>query len=165
MFCSILIFLKFILMVLFNISHRLCSLQFLHETGLNFHFFCCWCQFLREMVFVLNIWRRQEAQIRTQDWRRPEQRSPLFCFYMQEHSLYLVKGLVMHHNTFLCFSFIQTENTEVCGTDCPGEWWNHHPWKCSKNKEVWCLGTGCSGGLSSVGSMIGLNDLGSLFQI
>jgi len=19
------------------------------------------------------------------------------------------------------------------GTGCPGRWWSHHPWKCSKN--------------------------------
>jgi len=28
------------------------------------------------------------------------------------------------------------------GTGCPGTWWRHHPWRCSKTMEVWYWGTG-----------------------
>ena len=23
------------------------------------------------------------------------------------------------------------------GTGCPGRWWSHHPWRCSRNTEMW----------------------------
>lgn len=143
-------------MVLFNMSHRLWNLQFLHETGLNFHFFCCWCQFLRKMILVLECMEKAESTESTdknlglkETWAAGSFFLPLYV-----RALYLVKGLVMHHNIFLSFSFIHIENIEVCRTGCPGKWWNHHPGKCSKNKEVWCLGTGCSGGPDSIRSMI-----------
>jgi len=28
-----------------------------------------------------------------------------------------------------------TERVSGIGTGCPGQWWSHHPWRCSKN--VW----------------------------
>jgi len=27
------------------------------------------------------------------------------------------------------------------GTGCPGKWWSPHPWRCSKNMQVWHFGT------------------------
>ena len=48
------------------------------------------------------------------------------------------------------------------GTGCPGRWWSHHPWRCSKNVQMWHLGTWFSrqGG---VGLTAGLDDLRGLF--
>ncbi|XP_039582116.1 uncharacterized protein LOC120510385 isoform X2 [Passer montanus] len=42
----------------------------------------------------------------------------------------------------------------------PGQWWNHHPWKCPRNRSMWHFGMGFSG----IWSKVGLDDLGGLFQ-
>jgi len=49
------------------------------------------------------------------------------------------------------------------GTGCPGRWWSHHPWRCSKTVWMWHFRTWFSrhGG---VGLMVGLGDLRGLFQ-
>ena len=31
------------------------------------------------------------------------------------------------------------------GTGCPGRWWSHRPWGCSRKGWTWCLGTWFSG--------------------
>jgi len=49
------------------------------------------------------------------------------------------------------------------GPGCPGNWWTHHPWRCSKNLQTWHFGTWFSrhGG---VGLTVGLGDLTGIFQ-
>lgn len=41
----------------------------------------------------------------------------------------------------------------------PGQWCSHHPQKCSKKVWTWHLGRRVSGGLGSVGQMVGLKHL------
>ena len=43
------------------------------------------------------------------------------------------------------------------GSGCPGKWWSLHPWRCSMCR----YGTSGHGG---VGLMVGLDDLGGLYQ-
>jgi len=49
------------------------------------------------------------------------------------------------------------------GPGCPGKWWSHHPWRCSKNVYMWYFGIWFSrhGG---VGLMVRLGGLRGLFQ-
>lgn len=37
------------------------------------------------------------------------------------------------------------------GTGCVRKWRSDHPWKCSKDMQMWCLGTRVSGGHGSAG--------------
>ena len=46
------------------------------------------------------------------------------------------------------------------GTGCPGRWWSHRPWRCSRTVALRDAVSGHSGG----GLMVGLDDLGHLFQ-
>lgn len=50
------------------------------------------------------------------------------------------------------------------GTACPEKQWNHHPWKCPQNTQMWFLVTGFSDELGSAGLMFGLNDIRDVFQ-
>jgi len=38
-----------------------------------------------------------------------------------------------------------SERVDRIGTDCPGRWWGHHPWRCSRTVEMWHLGTWLEG--------------------
>jgi len=49
------------------------------------------------------------------------------------------------------------------GTGCPGEWWSHHPWGCSRTMEMWYWVTWLVGSISGRW-MVGLDDLWDLFQ-
>lgn len=44
------------------------------------------------------------------------------------------------------------------------QWWNHCPWKCSRDMWVWHLGTWAWGGLGSAGRMVNSNGFRGLFQ-
>lgn len=55
------------------------------------------------------------------------------------------------------------EGVVKVGTGYPRQWWNHCPWKWSKNTSVWHLQTLLSGSLGSAGVMTGLDDLRGLF--
>jgi len=35
---------------------------------------------------------------------------------------------------------ISSQEWWCTGTGCPGRWWSHHPWRCSRNIEVWYWG-------------------------
>jgi len=48
-------------------------------------------------------------------------------------------------------------------TGCPGKWWSHHPWRCSKNVYMWHFRTWFSRH-SGVRLTVGLDDLGGLLQ-
>lgn len=47
---------------------------------------------------------------------------------------------------------------------CPGKWWGHQCWKCSKNVYMWCLRKWLSGGLGRSRLRVGLDDLRGLLQ-
>jgi len=49
------------------------------------------------------------------------------------------------------------------GTGCPGRWWSHCPWRCSRNVEMWHWGTWFSGH-NGGGLMVELEDISGLFQ-
>jgi len=46
---------------------------------------------------------------------------------------------------------------------CPGRWWGHHPWRCSRTMEMWHWGTWSVGMVGWVG--VGLDHLRGLFQL
>ena len=54
---------------------------------------------------------------------------------------------------------------EWSGTDtgCPGRWWTHHHWRCSRNIEMWHWGPWLVGNIGSRWT-VGLDDLRGLFQ-
>ena len=49
------------------------------------------------------------------------------------------------------------------GTSCPGRWWSHCPWKCSRNMEIPTEGCGLE--WSQTWLMIGLDDLSSVANL
>ena len=50
------------------------------------------------------------------------------------------------------------------GMGCPWRQWSHHPWRCSRNIQMWRWGTWFSGH-DVDGLVVGLDDLSDLFQI
>jgi len=58
---------------------------------------------------------------------------------------------------------LQKERSGI-GTGCPGRWWCHHPWRGSKNVQIWHFRTWFSR-CGGVGLTFGLDDLRALFQL
>mgnify|MGYP001856499587 CR=1 FL=1 len=48
------------------------------------------------------------------------------------------------------------------GTGCPGRWWSHHPWRCSRTVWMWHWGTWLVG-MVGMGWWLGPEDLSGLF--
>jgi len=83
---------------------------------------------------------------------------------MKHYPMTLINGLKWHQGRFrLDIRKHLLKEWSGFGTGCPGRWWSHHPWRCSKNVYMWHFGTWFSrhGG---DGLTVGVDDLRGLFQ-
>jgi len=49
----------------------------------------------------------------------------------------MLKGCILNHG-----EKSRNGNQELRGShSCPGRWWSHQPWRCSRNVWTWCWGT------------------------